>query len=369
VGLWTSHLLKTTVLWFLLAGLVLVMRLSDAIQKPDFFRRALRRTLGVAALVEFLSTVRSFPLWLEVPAQLLAVTFAMMAAVTEREPKHASVRKIANGYLTMFGVAVLYWSIANLISSWSGLDQGTTVREFLLPIWLTPIALLFVYGFAVIAAYQGSFLRMRIWEKQGPLFRQRLAIILRANIRLGYLRTLSGLAAQRIARAHGFREAWNEVGQLRQEAKDRESAEIAASRRLVENAGLVGTDDSGLQLDRREFEETRKALMWLATCHMGHYRSHGERYREDLLPIVEPHFSHDGLPENHGIEMLVAQDGQSWYGVRRTVSGWWFAIGAAEGPPDQWLYDGPDPPQGFPSEVEWDRFGGDDASKNWDEEG
>lgn len=191
-------------------------------------------------------------------------------------------------------------------------------------------------------------------------------MMLRANGRLRTLRLLSGLGAQRIARTTTFREAWRELGVLRNEARKRVTQEAASKRRLIENAGLVGRDHLGRQLDRREFEETDKALRWLATCQMGHYRNGNQKYRADLLPIVEPHFAHDGLPDPHGIELHVHRDRKSWYATRQTISGWWFAIGAAGPPPDQWLYDGQEPPQGFPSEPEWDRFGGGAASLNWD---
>lgn len=365
-GLWDSSLLKTTILWLLLSGLALVMRLNDAIEKPGFLRIALITALGVAAVVEFLSALKSFPLWLELPAQALAFVFAGVAVVAAREPEQAPVRKFANGYLVIFGLSALIWSTAHLVAEWSNLDLGGIFREFLLPIWLTAVALVYVYGFAVLAAYQGFFRRMRIWNRDGPLLRQRLAVMVRANGRLGRLRLLSGLGIQRIARTHTFRQAWNELESLEDEARLRTQEEAAAKRRLIENAGVSGTDDSGRQLDQREHVETRNALRWLATCHMGHYRNGEQTYRADLLPIVESHFSRDGLPENHGVEMNVARDGQSWYATRRAITGWWFAIGAADPPPDQWIYDGPHPPQGFPSEPEWDRFGGGAASTNWD---
>ena len=365
-GLWDSSLLKTTILWLLLSGFALVMRLNDAIEKPGFFRIALITTLGVAAVVEFLSALKSFPLWLELPAQALAFVFAGVAVVAAREPEQAPVRKFANGYLVIFGLSALIWSTAHLVAEWSNSDLGGIFREFFLPIWLTAVALVYVYGFAVLAAYQGFFRRMRIWNKDGPLLRQRLAVMVRANGRLGRLRLLSGLGIQRIARTHTFRQAWNELGSLEDEARQRIEEEPAAKRRLIENAGVSGTDDSGRQLDQREHVETRNALRWLATCHMGHYRNGEQTYRADLLPIVESQFSGEGLPENHGVEMHVARDGQCWYATRRAVTGWWFAIGAAGPPPDQWVYDGPHPPQGFPSEPEWDRFGGGVASTNWD---
>jgi hypothetical protein len=132
--------------------------------------------------------------------------------------------------------------MSHLLTNWSDLDGGRTLREFLLPIWLTPVALLFVYAFALVAAYQSSFLRMRIWEKQRPLLRQKLAMMLRANLRLGYLRALSGLGNQRIARTETFRRALaRNIGLLRREAREHAAEEAAAERRLVDNAGLVGT--------------------------------------------------------------------------------------------------------------------------------
>lgn len=364
VGLWEIALLKATIFWFVLTGLALVMRLSEAIQKDGFFRTAFLKAVGLLALLEFVTALRPFPLWVEVPGQALAVLFAMVAVT--RDPEHDGVRKVASGYLTIFGLAALVWSVATFPDAWSALDHRKLLLEFLLPVWLTPIALLFVYVFAVYAAYQGLFLRMRIWQKEGNLARQRSAVVLRAHLRLRNLRTLSGLGAQRVARTSGFRDAWREVGRLRTEVEEREREENALRQRLIDNAGVVGTDKQGRQLDRREFEQTQSALRWLATCEMGHYRSRGDRYRNDLLPMVEPHFLHDGLPEDHGVELEVARDGQAWYATRHTITGWWFAIGAAGPPADQWLYDGPAPPNGFPGDPEWDRFGGGEASKNWD---
>jgi len=46
--------------------------------------------------------------------------------------------------------------------------------------------------------------------------------------------------------------------------------------------------------------------------------------------------------------MAVAKSGRSWFAWRRTVTGWCFGIGAAGPPPDHWIYEGPEPPEGSP---------------------
>jgi hypothetical protein len=84
---------------------------------------------------------------------------------------------------------------------------------------------------------------------------------------------------------------------------------------------------------------------------MGWYRNNdADRYRADLLSFVLDGYAARHLPSPHGVEMRVSDDGQKWFAWRRTVGGWVFAIGAAGPPPDQWEYDGPEPPTGFPGE-------------------
>ena len=364
-GLWEPSLWKTTVTWLLVSGLGLLFNLSQAIDDAAFFRRAALRTLGVVGIVEFIANLESFALWVEIPGQLLAVT-AVAAVTTASLAEAPAQRRVASTYLGIYGLCALVWGAWNLIGDWSDANHGMLIREFLMPIWLTPVALLMVYAYAVLAAYESTFIRMRIVKQRGSLARQRLALVLRAGIWLPYLRLVRGQGAHRIARTDGFREAWAVVGQIRQEHREQAKAEAAEERRLIDNAGRVGADEFGRQFDRRGHAETQAALRRVAMSQMGHYRNGGTKYRGDLLPILEPGFKRDGLSLPHGIAMHVAADGQSWYAERQTITRYCFAIGAVGPPPDQWLFAGPERPSGFPDDAEWDHWGGGQHSLNWD---
>lgn len=365
VGLWNFDLLKTTILWLIVSGLIHFLNLNDAIEKRGFFRAIVMKSLGVVAFIEFLSTLKSFPLWVELPIQALALVFAMLAVFAEHNPKRAPARNLAIGYLVILGICALVWSVVHLVVSWPTLDLGKILREFLLPIWLTIIVLPFLYGLAVFAAYQPLFIRMRFSRKEGSLVKSKTALLLRVNGRLGMLRQISGANLVRVAKAETFRDAWKEIGRIQDEDKQRRLDEAEKKRRLVEYAGVTGTDESGCQLDQREFDESRKALSWIASCQMGQFRNRGEKYSTDVLKFLEPESARFGLSENHRIEVYITDDRQGWYATRQTITGWWFAIGATAPPSDQWLYDGPSAPKGFPREPEWDHFGNGPASVNW----
>ena len=281
-----------TVLWLLFSGLALFFNLNDAIGKPGFFRRSLFRVLGIVAIIEFFATLKSFPLWVEIPVQVLAFPLAIAPVFADRDEKYGPVAAFGTWYLAIFGIAALIWAGMHLVGDWAIVDHGQLLREFLLPIWMTPIALLFMYGFAVFAGYQSTFRMMRLRNDERSLGRQRLAIAVRANGRLGTLRFMRGLQASRIARTQTFREAWREIGNLRAEKRMEVAREAAEKQQFVDNAGAIGTDDSGRQLDQREFVETRGALSWLANCHMSHYRNGGQTYRRNLLPLLKSGFEH-----------------------------------------------------------------------------
>ena len=363
MGIWQSSLWPATVLWLIISGLGLLFRLDEAIRDPHFFRRAILRALGAVALVEFIVNLESFALYIEIPLQLLAMVSAAIVAMAKGS-RSQPASAVASTYFVLLAAVAAAWGIWYLASSWSQLDHGLLLREFLLPIWLTPVALSLVYLLSVWAAYETAFIRMN-FVNEGPLFGQKLALVLRSGVRLRNLQRLRGDGAYQLGRTFGFREAWREVGQIQRDRVQEIEAEASAQRRLVENAGLRGVDETGKQLDRREHLETREALYWLAVCQMGHYRK-CQAYRDDILPIVEPSFAQNGLPDSSGVVIRVAADGQSWYAERQTITGHWFAIGAAGPPPDQWLYDGKETAPGFPEEKAWDHWGGGQHSTNWD---
>lgn len=227
LGLWDSGLVKPTVLWLFGSGFVLLLSLNDALADAQFFRRAALRTLEVAAIVAFFSELKSFPLYVEVPMQFVAVLMGGVAVVGAGDPDRASAVEFAKAVLSSVGVVVVGWSILHLVRGWSQLDHAALAREFFLPVWLTPVALVFIYGFAVVAAYQLTFMRLRIWgERHDHLLAQRLGLILRAHVRLGVLRLIRGPALPRLAGCRSLREAWATVGQIVVENRQAEVTEI-----------------------------------------------------------------------------------------------------------------------------------------------
>ena len=363
LGLWDLGLLKSTVLWTVLSGVGLLVGTTEALRQSGWFRRTIIATLGATAVIEFVVNMKSFPLVFEIVLQPL-MFFALVLPVVARDPEHQPVRTLSGWTSALIGLAAFGWTALGVLTEWAHLDWGELLEEAVLPVWLTVGALGFLYPLTLYMGYEQLLKRMSWRAKESRIPRQRLAVLVYGGPRLSVIRDLQRGSDYDVVHADGFVPALRAIRSVRVERRRQREVKRAFAQRLIDNAGVDGWDENGRRLDERQFDETRKALRWLATCHMGHYRN-PDRYRADLLPVVESHFVRGGLPEEHGVVMTVAEDGQSWYAYRRTVSGWYFAIGATAPPPDQWHFDGPEPPVGFPDEGSWSRFEGGQFATQW----
>ena len=366
VGLWDAQLVKAAALWLLFSGVGLFGAGVEAARKDGAIAGALKRLLGVAVIFEFVANAASFSLFIEIPAQILAVLCGVAGAWASAQPEHRRAGKLASGYLGLLGLAALGWGVTRLIEDWNATDKGLLWRELVMPLWLTPVALAYMALLALYLVYQATFSEMGSQSAAGLSWEHRLAVLARCGPRLQAIRAMRP-AANWLANDPGFRPAWKWTGRVLRKDRSRRTDEAAREQRLVDNAGAVGTDSFGRQLDQREYAETKEALQWLYTCQLGHYPKQGNRYSAALEAVIDGLSEKYDLPHPINIEMHISDDGQSWYAARQTITGHWFAIGAAGPPTDQWFYDGPTVPASFPDESGWDQWVPDSDSPNWAE--
>ena len=369
ISLWNPSLWKPTTMWVLITGVGLYFRMADALKQPTFFGDTLKQTVKISLFVELVANLESFPLGLgiEIATQLPAVLLTLITAASRNEPHHATLGRVTNVYLVLLGVSAIVWT--GWSTEWSQVDHTNFLLEIFLPVWLTIVAILYLYPLALFATHETTFVHMSIFSRRRHKrrrYRKLAAIVLRGGLSIRAARTIGNYAGI-IVEADGFRSAWREAARSIRKDQERIDAERAAQLRLIENAGLVGEDQDGKQLDQREHAETKKALDWLATCQMGHYRN-VRKYRSDevFAAIIQATSPQHGLPTPTDIRLRVSADEQCWYAERETITGHWFAIGAAAPPADQWLYDGATKPVDFPNEREWDQWSSGEHSVNWE---
>lgn len=363
---WEAELATDTVVWFVGTALVLMFRVTDALGEERFFRHTIIGAVRVTVLVEVFVNLYVFSLPVELTLLPVLTVLLMLSVVAGSEQRFASVKALIDIMLALVGFALITYVAFQIVTDWQDFDKAGALRKFALPVWLTIGIVPFVYLLSLYAAYEGAFKRIDSETGQrGHGWPAKLALALRLRARIQDIAAFRFYWAKQAAAATSLRDATRVIDDFRDSRLAGQRAEAEARDRLQRYAGVDGADDDGRRLDQREFKETKDALLALASAQMGWYRNRGGRYRPELLDVLMPRFEHCGLPPEHGISLWVADDGQSWWAYRRTITGWCFAAGAVAPPPDQWLYDGPEPPAGPPGEdAAWGERWGLDA-KNW----
>ncbi|WP_024287942.1 hypothetical protein [Cellulomonas sp. KRMCY2] len=357
IGLWDTSLMPDTVLWVLGSTFATIFAALDAQKADHYFRRAALSALGVTAALQFWLNVYTFNFFVELVLQAALIALTALVTFAARDTKNAPARRFFEAILAIIVALVVLATVRGMIATRSEIDWDHTLKAFAFSLWLPLAVLPFIYGLALVFAYEAILKRMTkpVFGHNAPRH-ARAAVVLRLG---GDIRTVYDLASyprelRAISQADSFTKAWELVRVYRRKrARTRQQPAVRAAR-LARFAGVKGTSPDGRQLDRREMAETMAALRWLHTCHLGNYRQ-GNRFRRDMLTVIGD-FERHGLPAPHGIEMRIRKDGQAWYAWRRTVAGHVLAIGARakNGNPDEWLYSGDDPPRSWPgSDPAW----------------
>jgi len=353
---WTVDLLKDTAIWFLGVGVVLLFGATRAVDEPGWFRHRARELVGAVVVLEFYLNLHTLPLPLEFLLQGWAIVLILVAAAATLDRESAGMSTAAERLQVATGLALLAYVGLWLAGSWRTLDLAQTAREFALPIWLTLFAFPFLAVWSWFLVWDGARRQVAMFSPEGRAsWRSHVAVVWGYGRQTSGLRRLANYWARRVAEAPSVQAKLAVIREHRAELRAREVETRKRAEDLARYAGVKGTDADSHQLDRREFAATRQALTWLATCQSGWYQRQPPvgRYKHDLLKIFQPGSTH-GLPDEHGITMKVRRDGGAWYAWRRTITGWAFAVGAAGPPPEQWFYDGAEPPNGYPgSDPRW----------------
>lgn len=366
-GVWKAVLTKDTFVWVVTTGLVLMTKFTEA-SEPGYFRRAVLKVVAITAFLEYLITFATFTLWVELLLQPVVFVFLVAPIVVKEPGARTSWHRASNWFFIILVLVMIGHTTRTLYTCWAAIDWRLFVLKAVWPMVLTFWVLVMVFGLAIVTSYEIAFSRLD-WsrgEKEGS-WKPKLALVLALRLRLRWVHEATKGGLHHVARADSVRSAFQAVRTFKAERIAEREREDAYQADLIRYAGSTELDEKGRPRDKREFRETVRALNWLRTCQMGWYQREPIGYKPDLVERFSDGFSAQGLPVPPGVTMVVSDDGHHWYAWRRTPSGHHFAIGASEEPPNEWRYDGPDPPQDFPGiGPEW---GGkpfsDESAPNW----
>jgi hypothetical protein len=156
VGIWTLPLLGVTVTWAIGSAGFMFLTTNDAVSDPEYFAKALRRSIRWTLLLEFVVALFVFDLLLEVLLLPVLVVLATLSAFIEDKPEHAQLKNKLDVVLAVVGFAVIGHAIWGIVTDFGSFWTFENLMRLVLPLGLTIAFLPYAY-----------FLRIYIrWEQR-----------------------------------------------------------------------------------------------------------------------------------------------------------------------------------------------------------
>lgn len=346
LGLWQAAELKDTVILAVFTGMPLFFSANTMKDEVRFARKIVRDTVGVSAIVLFYINLATLPLLGEIFLQLVATCLVLIPAVAGQKAERQSAATAANLILALIGVGLLIYTTVRVVDTWTTDTALDDLASLLLSIWIPLAVLPFIYVLAFFSWCESVLPTAASSGKQRSSLAIQLATIRGLHLRTYLASELNGGWRAKLGTCRSASDATRLMSSFRRAVRDRDEALAAYDQHLLAMTDKQGVDVDGLQLDRREFASTKGALTSLWYDQLGWSRNK-HLYNPQALEYIAT--SLKGLPDEHGIQLIVRHDGKAWRAWRQVPNGWWFGIGGTSNEASEWRYDGPEAPTGFPS--------------------
>lgn len=368
LGAWELELLKDTIVILFGVGFPLLFSSIRSKTGGDIIGHIRRETLTLSTLFLFYVNLQSLPLWGELIAQPVIALLSMMAVIARSDEKNQRAVGCFSIPLVLLGLGLILWTTVQTITNWDKLDWLELLAQLALAVWLPFVMFPFLYLVAFYTATETILKRLHWVNNEMPL-RARLGVFVGLHGSVRRAKELTG-RYNHVAQAKTFSGALSEMRDVRDDVIRRKKREADRHADLERFSGQGGVDGTGAQLDRREFDGTKRALEFIHTAQALRYERLGEMFWDDLTEMVVSPVSKWSLPAQHGIVVQTTNDRKKWRAWRRLPSGWVLGIGAT-GRFGEYRYAGVEPPASWPGEsdewidsavalgpVDWDRYDG-----------
>lgn len=166
LSLWTTDLVKDTLIWFVFSALTYPFQFHDPEKASRVFRVLFRDSLSILIVVEVLVETYTFSLPVELVLVPLVTFLAMIGVVAELREEHRPVAKFLGSLQMLFGFVLLAIVIVKAVRDPEHSFVGALISS-LIVIVLSLACWPYIYLLQLFFAYEGMLWRIG-WKKDVP---------------------------------------------------------------------------------------------------------------------------------------------------------------------------------------------------------
>jgi len=160
ICIWDWDQLKNTVIWTFSVALIAVLRSNKIADEPSYFRKWITENFQILAFLQFLITLYTYPLWVELLVIPFVTLLTGMIAVGDRDPKTKRTISVLTNIMALFTLGFFGLALVMTVVDFWNYTTIQTWRDFYTPIVLTLLFLPFIFVLYVGMSYESAFVNL-----------------------------------------------------------------------------------------------------------------------------------------------------------------------------------------------------------------
>jgi len=171
--LWEFTLLKDTIFWFFGVAFLLIFRVT-AKTETNFFKVTLKDAWKWTILIEFISNLYVFSLWLELILTFIIISFSAMKPIADGDKKYKDVSGCISKSISVLSAFIILFSLYKTIEHYKEFFSMENTRSILVSPVLTVLYMPFLYLLTLMFQYETLFIRLKFMSRDDKAFRRSL---------------------------------------------------------------------------------------------------------------------------------------------------------------------------------------------------
>ncbi|OAT77004.1 hypothetical protein A9B99_06740 [Mangrovibacter phragmitis] len=159
--LWNFDQIKNTLFWCVSVGFISLLNIEKIKKDHSFFRHSVLDNLKLLATLQFVVSVYTFSLWIEILLVPVLVLLGVMLSIAKTDRKYHQVQYLLEYCLALFGVILIIYTLYMLMTDFGEFGKEKTAYDFLTPPLLTLVYLPFIFFMLVYSTYERVFVMLR----------------------------------------------------------------------------------------------------------------------------------------------------------------------------------------------------------------
>lgn len=160
LSIWKRIYIKDIIIWFILLGMINYFKSITDNDSVFSLRKLIKDNINVTIIVEFIISIFTFDIRLEIIIIPIATTLSLLSLYLERNSNYENVYKIIYGIVGAFGLFLAFKTIEVGIYEYKYLDMKDTIVSFMIPITYSFLSIPLYYIIRLYTKYEVVFVSL-----------------------------------------------------------------------------------------------------------------------------------------------------------------------------------------------------------------